>query len=109
MVERRIREGNTQAETKAEGAKFRLVKVTEKSIRVKRERSKKDEYIQKADFIDIWEALNGGEYASTGYKQSDLQEGNKRHSSAVSFALAAKLPYVRWKKVDRAWTLCLAD
>ena len=104
MVEERR---NTMMETKAQRKRFRLIKATNTFIRVKREDSNLPyEDIPKTDFINIWKDLNKEEYASRGYRQSDLLGGQNRHS-AVSFALVGMLPYIEWKRVDNAWKLFL--
>lgn len=109
MVEERINDRNTMMETKAQEKRFWLIKVTNTSIRVKREDSNLlYEDIPKTDFINIWKDLNKEEYASRGYRQRDLLGGQNRHS-AVSFALVGMLPYIEWKRVDNAWELFLKD
>jgi len=109
MVEKRINDRDTMMETKAQKKRFWLIKVMNNFIRVKREDSRLPyEDIPKTDFIAIWEDLNKAEYASTGYMQSDLHDGQSRHS-AVSFALVGMLPYIKWEKVGRAWKLFLKD
>ena len=76
MVEERR---NTMMETKAQRKRFRLIKATNTFIRVKREDSNLPyEDIPKTDFINIWKDLNKGEYASRGYRQSDLLGGQNR-------------------------------
>ncbi len=106
VVERKIDIGEELVQTKAQGRKFWLVKVTEGYVRIKRERSSlPHEDVPKSDFIEIWEDLNKMEYVE-GYAQSDLQEGQNWHS-AVSFALVGMLPYIRWKKIGRVWKLLL--
>jgi len=107
MVEKRINEGNTMMETKAQRKRFWLKKVMSNFIRVKRKDSRHPyEDIPRTDFIDIWKDLNKKEYASIGYMQSDLHGGQNRHS-ALSFALIGILPYIEWRKVGNAWRLFL--
>ena len=107
MVEKRINEGNTMMETKAQRKRFWLKKVMNNFIRVKREDSRLPyEDIPRTDFIDIWKDLNKKEYAPIGYMQSDLHGGQNRHS-ALSFALIGMLPYIEWRKVGNAWKLFL--
>ena len=106
MVEKRIKEGNTMMETKAQGKRFWLKEVTSTFIKVRREDSRLPfENIPGTDFVDIWKDLNRKEYAS-GYGQKDLHDGQNRHS-ALSFALVGLLPYIEWLKDGRAWKLRL--
>ena len=94
-------------ETKAQGARFQLIDVTDSCIRIVRENSNLPyEDIPKEDFIDIWRDLKSDAYTLEGYKVTDLQKGNNRHSS-LSFALVGELPYIEWRKVGPAWRLFL--
>jgi len=98
---------DTWMKTKAREQRFRLDDVTDTYVRIVRENSSLPyEDIPKEDFMDIWKDLISDMYTLKGYKVTDLQKGNNRHSS-LSFALVGELPYIEWQKIGLAWGLFL--